>query len=53
MSDIDIDANMKIVKWVWVSLNLLLVVYAVILFVCAKFFRKSEVLNYVKKVLTT
>lgn len=43
MSDIDIEENMTIVKWVWVGLNGLLVIYAVVLFVYARFYRKSEV----------
>ena len=48
MSDINIEENMKIVKWVWASLNIILVIYAIVLFVYAKYFRKSEVQNYVR-----
>ena len=48
MSDIDLEENMKIVKWVWASLNVILIIYAFVLFIYAKYFRKSEVQNYVR-----
>ncbi len=47
MSNIDIDSNMIIVKYVWASLNILLIIYAVGLLIYAKYFRKSDIQNYV------
>ena len=44
-----IEDNIKIVRWVWISLNILLVIYAFILFLYAKYFRKNEVLAYVRE----
>ncbi len=44
MNNIEIEENMIIVRWVWIGLNILLVIYAAILFIYAKFFRKSEVI---------
>ncbi len=49
MPEIDVDSNMIIVKYVWASLNLILIIYAAGLFIYAKYFRKSEIQNYVSK----
>jgi hypothetical protein len=43
------DDNMKVLKWIWVSLNLILVLYGIALFIYGKYFRKKESL-YIKHI---
>lgn len=43
MNSIDINANMELVKIVWITLNCLLVIYAAVLIIYGKFCRKSEI----------
>lgn len=35
------------VRWVWIGLNIALVIYAIVLAIYARYFRKSEILIYV------
>ena len=43
------EENMKIVKIVWICLNAGLIIYALILVIYAKIFRKNEIISLVKK----
>ena len=47
MNENDLKENMKIVRLVWIILNVLLVIYGTILFLYGRYFKKSEVLVYV------
>jgi len=59
MNSSEMDENMKVVRWVWIGLNIVLVIYAIVLFIYARCFRKSEYVliklliilfrNYLKK----
>jgi hypothetical protein len=45
--DGDQEQDMIIVRWVWIGLNILLVIYAIILYLYAKYWPKKEIRNYV------
>jgi hypothetical protein len=47
MTNVDIVANMELVKIVWIVLNCLLIIYAIILIIYGKCFRKSEIQSVV------
>lgn len=36
-----------IIRWVWIALNIILILYAIGLFIYARYFRKNEILVYV------
>jgi hypothetical protein len=46
MSD-DKDNDIELVRWVWIGLNIVLVIYGVSLIIYAKYWRKKEILVYV------
>ncbi len=39
--------DMTIVRWVWIGLNIILTIYAIALYVYAKYWPKKEIRNYV------
>jgi hypothetical protein len=41
------EENMAIVRWVWIALNIILVIYGIALFIYAKYFRKNDLIQYV------
>jgi hypothetical protein len=45
--DDDQEQDMIIVRWVWIGLNILLVIYAISLYLYAKYWPKKEIRNYV------
>jgi hypothetical protein len=45
--DDDHEEDMTIVRWVWIGLNIILVIYAIILYIYAKYWPKKEIRNYV------
>ena len=48
----DNDDDMKTIKLIWILTNVVLVIYGIILFFCAHYFRKNEILVYVNLPLT-
>jgi hypothetical protein len=47
MGDEITENNMIIVRWVWISLNIVLVLYGVALFIYAKYFKDKQTLIFV------
>ena len=43
----DHEEDMTIVRWVWIGLNIILVIYAIVLYIYAKYWPKKEIRNYV------
>jgi uncharacterized protein YjeT (DUF2065 family) len=39
---------MEIEKTVWIIINLVLIIYGIVLFVCGKYIRKKDSINFVK-----
>jgi hypothetical protein len=42
------DTGIEMVRWVWIALNFVLVMYALFLFIYAKYWRKKEILATVR-----
>lgn len=51
MDDLKFDNEMATLRWIWISLNIVLVIYAAFLFIYGKYYRKRENVIYVSTYL--